>query len=456
MPKPGPDGAIDEWLRRNASRLNTLDPDSGSDDDLEPLRRLIGEARMVLVGESMHRIHEFYLFRHRVFRFLARELGFTAFVMESGFPEGQTVNEWVHGGPGEGKKLLDAGLTYHMGKCQEMLDQVSWMREYNARHGGTLSFYGMDLPASSATALPGVEGCLPLLDHVDPPYAEVVRSRLLPLFGYLPEDNSGLAWAAPAIHAYLALDQAHRFELTARIGELVARIGAMRVDYAEQAGAEAVETALRCAESARQGDAFLAAMVTGPTRTYRPGNVRDAAMAENVGWILRREKRILVAAANGHVQRAPFLAPPFVSQGLTTMGQHLKASHGACQTGPGTQEPEPFVIGCSYGGGDAWLHRPRMDSKPGHSVPFVDDVGTSHPSSLDALLAESGPGPLLMDLRSVPDSGPVAERFSAVTATMQGPEKQLVDPLVGLDAAYFVDRISPWQTWIDADGLTPA
>jgi erythromycin esterase len=112
------------------------------------------------------------------------------------------------------------------------------------------------------------------------------------------------------------------------------------------------------------------------------------------------------------------------------------------------------VIGCTYGGGEAWLHRPAPDSLPGHSVPFVEDVGASHTGSLDALLGTAGTDDFLIDLRRVPQAGAVAERFASTISTMNGPHTQLVDPLVGFDAAYFIDTISPWHTWIDAAGLT--
>ena len=60
----------------------------------------------------------------------------------------------------------------------------------------------------------------------------------------------------------------------------------------------------------------------------------------------------------------------------------------------------------------------------------------------------------MIDLRGVPQAGEVAERFASTISTMNGPNTQLVDPLVGFDAAYFVNEISPWHTWIDAAGLT--
>src|SRR5207248_3056608 len=127
----------------------------------------------------------------------------------------------------------------HMGKCAEMGDQLRRMRDREVR------FYGMDLPDSSASALPGFLASLSFLDDADPAYAAAARARLLPLFDYLPADRTGLAWAAPALQAYLALGAAHRHELTARIGELAERLQALRVPYST-VDAERADIALQC------------------------------------------------------------------------------------------------------------------------------------------------------------------------------------------------------------------
>jgi erythromycin esterase len=364
-----------------------------------------------------------------VFRFLERELGFTAFVMESGFPEGLAVDSFVQGGDGDLTSLLHNGITYHMGRCEEMRTHLEWMR---AR--GNVRFYGMDVPGSSATALPAVQAALTFLDKVDPAYAAAVRGRLLPLFDYLPADRTGLAWAAPAIQAYLALDPAHRYELTARIGELAERLQAMRVVYGPGA-----DVALRCAVNARHLDAFLANMVGGADRTYESANLRDAAMAENVEWILEREDRIVVAAANGHIQRWPFRVPPYVPNELCVLGQHLAVSLGE----------QLVVIATTFGGGTLWLHRAAPGNAPGHTEPFVEDVGRlDEPGSLDALLAEAGMPLFLVDLRKVPAEGAVADRFAATDSILTGPHRQPVDPLVAFDAVVHIDRVTPWRTFI--------
>jgi erythromycin esterase len=431
------DSDVTRWLCDNAENLNTIDQDSDDFSDLEPLRDIVGDARVVAVGESTHRVHDFYQIRHRLTRFLAAELGFTAFVMESGFPEGLRVNDWVLGGPGDLTELLHHGITYHMGKCAEMRDQLEWMRAYNATHERPIRFYGMDVPDSAASARPAVEAALAYLDDVDPAYAKAVREMLCPLFDYLPTDRTGLAWAAPALHAYMALDKGVRYEMTARIGDLTERLLAQRVVYTARSTVDRYELAYRCAATGRHTDAFLQAMASSAERTYDGANIRDVAMAENVEWILGREDRIVVAAANGHVQRWPF-SMPLLTNDLTMLGEHLAASLGE----------QYVVIGSAFGGGRLFLHRPVLGGPAGHTEIFFEDMDSPDPDSLDALLATAHLPRYLLDLRKIPPSGAVAERFAAPSSIMTGAQPTPVNPMVAFDAVVYLDRVGPWHTVI--------
>ncbi|GGI46450.1 erythromycin esterase [Agromyces flavus] len=443
-------------LRRYASPLATLDPDELDGSDLDAIAGLVGDARAVFLGESMHRVHEFLDVRHRITRFLVERLGFTAVVAESGFAEGRLVDDWIMGRSATPPRdVLQRGVTYHHGKSQEMLDQLAWMRRRNLRATRPVRFFGMDLPASAATARPAVVAALDALDRYDPEYAARVRAHLLPMFDHLPPDDGGLAWAAVAIASYLALEPDARHPLTAAIGELAERIAARRpaiLDRAEADGDpdafEVVDFAVQCAVVARHADAFLAAMVDAPGRRYPPANVRDLAMAESVRWVLGRHDRIVVLAANGHVQRSPFHAPPLVPEPQPTLGQHLARE----------LRGRSVVIGTTYGGGATWLHRPRPDDAPGHSTPFVDDLPEPAPESLDAMLAEATRDPdecLLVDLRGVRGDPILAPRLAATSGTAHGPHLLTSDPASAFDAVVHVGRVSPWHTWIDERGLTP-
>lgn len=431
------------WVRAQAHPIATLDPDETDDADLRPFLDVIGDARIVVIAESLHRAHEAYALRHRLFRFLAREAGFTALVMESGFVEGRALDGWVATGAGSLRDALKDGVTYHMGKCQEMLDQVLWMRQ-SVQSGRPVRFYGMDLPDSASSARPSVRATLTMLDVVDPAYAAVVRRDLLPLFDYLPEDRSGLAWAAANLHAYLALDGAHRDAMTVAIDALAERMRAMRPIYLGREGVDEgeLDAAIHAAALARQMNAFLVAMAAGATRTYAGANLRDRAMADTVRWIAQREPRMLVVAANGHAQRSPLHAPPIFPEPLASLGQHLSAEFGR----------EVVVIGATHGGGDAWLHRPDPGSPVGQSRPFVDALPPPLPGTLDALMASAEIGDALLDLRAVPSEGPVADAFDACTATMHVTEVLRAPALTAFDAVVHLDRLTPWHTWIDADG----
>ncbi|WP_395245187.1 erythromycin esterase family protein [Agromyces sp. MMS24-K17] len=451
--------ALNAWLGEHAVALDSLDPDDldPSSPDLAAITRLVGDARVVFVGESMHRIHEFLDVRHRIVRHLVTELGFTAFAMESGFAEARLVDDWIGGRSDlRPREVLERGLTYHMGKCQELLDQLAWMRRHNLAAARPLRFHGIDLSASAASARPAVEVVAEILDRIDPGYSAVVRETLLPRFDHLPPEG-GLAWAALAIRAYLELGEPERFELTARIGALAERTAALAPRFAGTDDAEAIAFAAQAAATARRTDAFLAAMVGAAGRGFPPANVRDLAMAENIRWILRREPRIVVAAANGHVQRSSFVSPPLVPEPQLTFGQHLADE----------LRGHSVVIASTYGGGDAWLHRPSPDDAPGESTPFVEAVEKPRPRTLDAAIAAGvrtsgtsgtpgSPGAMppgfLVDLRDAPAGGPVRDAADQLEGTAHGPYVLSSAPFDAFDSAVHVDRITPWHTWLDAHG----
>jgi erythromycin esterase len=65
-PRAGGDGRAEfiAWARQNAHPVASALP-GASPDDLEPLRSIVGSARVVGVGESIHGITEFLGLRQR-------------------------------------------------------------------------------------------------------------------------------------------------------------------------------------------------------------------------------------------------------------------------------------------------------------------------------------------------------------------------------------------------------
>lgn len=63
------------------------------DTSLTGLTELVGDARVVAIGENSHCISEFTALRERVLRLLVTELDFGVVACESGFAEGHPVDD---------------------------------------------------------------------------------------------------------------------------------------------------------------------------------------------------------------------------------------------------------------------------------------------------------------------------------------------------------------------------
>src|SRR6185295_6792181 len=74
------------WSKERAIPFST--PQSGHGfDDLQPLKKVIGDARIVSLGEPTHGTREAFQMKHRLMEFLATEMGFTIFSIEANMPE---------------------------------------------------------------------------------------------------------------------------------------------------------------------------------------------------------------------------------------------------------------------------------------------------------------------------------------------------------------------------------
>lgn len=81
-----PTGRITERLSDAVHRLE------GVPSDYDPLLDLVGDARVVLLGEASHGTQEFYRERAQITKRLIREKGFTAVAVEADWPDAYRVN----------------------------------------------------------------------------------------------------------------------------------------------------------------------------------------------------------------------------------------------------------------------------------------------------------------------------------------------------------------------------
>src|SRR6202161_1522415 len=91
--------SIVDWIRSAAFPLASAEPRQGC-RGLQASRPLVGDARIVSLGEATHGTREFFQLKHRLFEFCVAELGFTMLGIEASFPESLAVNAYVLHGAG--------------------------------------------------------------------------------------------------------------------------------------------------------------------------------------------------------------------------------------------------------------------------------------------------------------------------------------------------------------------
>ena len=138
---------VTDWIRSNAIKLSTGEAGKGL-ADMQALKPLVGNARIVSLGESTHGTREFFQLKHRMLEFLATEMGFSIFSIEASMPEAYRLNDYVLNGKGDPAALLK-GMYFWTWDTEEVLDMIRWMREFNASGKGRLQFTGFDMQTST-------------------------------------------------------------------------------------------------------------------------------------------------------------------------------------------------------------------------------------------------------------------------------------------------------------------
>jgi hypothetical protein len=111
---------------------------------MEPLDKVVGDARIVALGEATHGTREFFQLKHRMVEYLATRKGFTIFSIEASMPEAYRLNKYVLAGEGDPKQLLK-GMYFWTWNTEEVLNMILWMREFNRSGKGRIEFTGFDM-----------------------------------------------------------------------------------------------------------------------------------------------------------------------------------------------------------------------------------------------------------------------------------------------------------------------
>src|SRR5688572_27151849 len=126
-----------------ANRINLPDrlhdvirPLQSPDDVMEPILDMVGDARIVMIGEASHGTHEFYGYRAEVTKRLITDRGFTGVCAEADWPDAWRVNRYVRGFNDDANAAEAlAGFKRFpqwMWRNTVVLNFVNWLREHNS------------------------------------------------------------------------------------------------------------------------------------------------------------------------------------------------------------------------------------------------------------------------------------------------------------------------------------
>jgi erythromycin esterase len=313
------------WLQQNATPFTTLQP-AVNDAELDPLKSVIGNARIVGLGEGTHGTSEFFQMKSRIVSYLARNLGFTIFAIEANMPEAYEMNDYVLNGNGDPKQLLTA-MYFWTWNTQEVLDMVTWMRQFNQSGQGKIEFLGFDMQYAQVA----MSDVAAFVERADP--------------GLMSDVSSNYAVVGPA--ANQPFGQATPSQVTAAINAANAvwqQLAANRNQYVQQQNAADVDWAIQNAQIVLQAVTEL---------SLGSGAYRDSQMALNVEWIASQNPnaRIVLWAHDYHISRQPgsmggALAQYFGSD-YVTIGQffHAGSYNAVNATGLGPNVAEPSFPG---------------------------------------------------------------------------------------------------------------
>lgn len=308
-------------------------PLTGETKDYDGLLEEIGDARLVLIGESTHGTDEFYRERAVITRRLIEERGFQAVAAEADWPDAFRINRFVRG-VGDDRSAVDSLGDFQrfpqwMWRNTVVRDFIEWLHDHNeqqAEYTQQAGFYGLDLYSLNAS----IEAVIAYLDKTDPEAADRARSRY-GCFDHFADDAQSYGYAMSLGAAEPCEDEVvnQLMELQRRAADLAVQDGHVAEDefFSAEQNARLVKNA----------ETYYRSMFRGRVSSW---NLRDSHMADTLDALLEHltdrngePAKVVVWAHNSHLGDAR--ATQMGMAGEHNLGQLARQRHGQ----------EAFLIG---------------------------------------------------------------------------------------------------------------
>jgi len=305
-PRPTRD-PVSRWVEHRSARLSSVDP-AAPDTDLAPLRRSVGRARIVGLGEAAHRLAGVTTLKQRALQYLVKRMGFRSIAWEEDWSLGTQINDYVLGRRDD-RDALVGQMSRTAWRTREVADVLTWLRAWNDTHRDKVRFFGVEYFATRPFVYERVK--------------EYVRTAAPDLFRQAQEHVEFLKPFTDDMGEYLEwfrdkVDDKQAYVRSAELlHDLVASIS-HRPGGRDHALAR---------HAARQIRAFYTAFTIPDNYAFR-----DARAAENLRWWERFSGDTIVYwAASAHTADVPDLTitlPPYPDARFASAGSYLRDWYG--------------------------------------------------------------------------------------------------------------------------------
>ncbi|MEZ0357374.1 erythromycin esterase family protein [Mycobacterium sp. SA01] len=294
----------------------------------EALEEMVGDARVVLIGESSHGTREFYEARAEITKWLIEEKGFCAVAVEADWPDAYRVNRYVRGrGDDDTAESALKGFERFpawMWRNTTVRDFTAWLHAHNTqcRNDGRreAGFYGLDLYSLHRS----MQEVIDYLDNVDPVAAQRARERYA-CFDHAGGDDGQAYGYAAAFGAGMSCE--------AEVVEQLVELQRTGLQYARRDGLLAEDElfyAQQNAQTVRNAEVYYRSMFGSRVSSW---NLRDQHMFQTLRALRAHlhqrngePARIVVWAHNSHVGDAR--ATEVGADGQLTLGQLVREGYG--------------------------------------------------------------------------------------------------------------------------------
>jgi len=389
---------------------------------------LVGDARIVLLGEATHGTREFYELRAELTARLVAERGFRGVAVEADWPAAARVHRYVQGADEDPDARAALGdfrrFPLWMWRNSVIADLAERLRDLDAGAG----FYGLDLYSLRES----MDAVVSYLDEHDPEAAARARKRYA-CFDHYDDHGYGHAVARGRKDPCEEAVVAQLAELRARAPELAARASAPAGD--------AHFLAEQNARLAADAERYYRCVFRGRGSSW---NLRDTHMADTLDALLEHlGGPVVVWAHNSHVGDARGSEMGWRRDELN-LGQLARERHG----------DDVRIVGFTTAQGTVTAARDWDEPGERH------DLRAPVRGSLEALLHERGGPGAVLDLRGGELAGrDLLQRFVGVVYRSRSERAShylTTRPADQYDVLVHVDRTSALEALDASPGREPA